>query len=221
MQGWALSLAAALSIGLVGCGGEPVGPDTRQLGAREARPAVDQLVPIPLPRGLPPRTSVQLASVGDDAALAVWVEDGTVLAAGYERGAGWTAPLPLEDIYGVATDVQLASSGRGTALALWRHTVGRIESLRFSRYVQGLGWSEPDVLPGALPRPRVADAVPGLAGPNAPRLQMDALGNAIARWPSGFAPAEVQVARYLADRGWTRPQGEPVAAAPSLPPPAR
>src|SRR5690606_19381360 len=86
----------------------------------------------------------------------------------------------------------------------WQHTVGKIHSLRFSRYEAGTGWSVPDVVPGALPRP------PGQAVP--PQLRMDAAGHAYARWPSGFDENEMQAARFVAGQGWGRVVSEPTSA---------
>ena len=164
---------------------------------------------IPLPR-LPRNTTAQLARLGPDGALAAWVQDDHVVAASYAPGTGWTAPQPLERIYGQSSDPQLASDGRGTAMAIWRHTVGSIESLRYSRFEQATGWSPPDVMPGALPRPRP----PGIdaARQAAPQLRMDADGNAWAEWPSGFDDGELQSARYVVGQGWTRAISEPMTA---------
>ena len=74
----------------------------------------------------------------------------------------------------------------GLAMAVWHHQVGNIHSLRFSRW-DANGWSVPDVLPGALPRPAVAGM---RSGQNAPQLHMDAQGAVLARWPSGFYASE-------------------------------
>lgn len=159
-----------------------------------------------LPRG----TQAQLVRSSADAALAVWVQEGSVVAASYAAGSGWSAPVPLEDIHGEASAAQIASNGKGVALALWRHTVGNIESLRFSRFDATAGWSVPDVMPGALPRPRGEGAA---AAGEAPQLHMDAQGNAFAQWASGFDADEVQTARYTAGQGWARAVSEPAAGA--------
>lgn len=165
--------------------------------------------PIPEPH-LPANTLAQLVRAGDDTALAVWVQDGHVVASSYARATGWTPAQPLEQIYGQASEPQLASNGHGIAMAVWRHTVGSIQSLRFSRFQAGAGWSTPDVLPGALPRPPMA----GPAGAqDLPRLQMDAQGNVVAQWPSGFHAGEVQEARYVEGQGWTRAVSEKTASA--------
>jgi hypothetical protein len=174
----------------------------------------DQGRAIPPPPA-PARAFVQGARSGDDQALAVWVQDGHVAAATWTRAAGWTAPQPLERIYGDSTDPRLASNGKGEAMAVWHHRVGNIHSLRYSRFDAASGWSIPDVLPGALPRPNVG-ARPD--APDAPRLQMDAEGNVVAEWPSGFHANETQQARYTAGQGWTRATSEPVASAPSASP---
>ncbi|MDB5901100.1 MAG: hypothetical protein JWP41_4702 [Ramlibacter sp.] len=162
--------------------------------------------PIPAPP-VPAQALAQTVRAADEAALAVWVQDGHATASFYARGFGWTAPQPLETIHGQASDPQLVSNGQGKAMAVWRHTVGNIQSLRFSHFDADAGWSLPDVLPGALPR---ADA----AGVHdAPRLQMDAQGNVTAQWASGLTPGEVQTSRYIEGRGWSRALSERVASA--------
>ena len=35
---------------------------------------------------------------------------------------------------------QLAANAEGKGLAVWRHTVGSIDSLRFSHFTPGAGW---------------------------------------------------------------------------------
>lgn len=169
---------------------------------------------IPTPP-VPAGTQAQAVRSGDDSALAVWVQDGHVVASSWGRDRGWGPVQPLEEIYGEASDPRIASNGRGTAMAVWRHTVGSIQSLRFSRFEQGAGWSHPDVMPGALPRP---DA--GVGAQDAPRLEMDAAGNVLAEWASGFDAGEVQSARYVDGQGWTRALSTPVASAPGAAPAA-
>ena len=153
---------------------------------------------------------------GDEQAIAAWIADHHVVAATWTP-AGWSAPQPLERIYVDSGDVQLASNGQGRAMAVWHHRVGNIHSLRFSRF-DAQGWSVPDVIPGALPRPEAAGAPPGN---DAPQLQMDAQGNVVAQWPSGFDANETQVARYVEGQGWQGATSEPVASAPSASPPPR
>jgi len=218
----------AAAAGLAGCGErDPAAPDAAVLGgssadapdaAASAAPADDSDLAIPPPT-LPSGGRAGLARTGNGTAVAVWVQDGHVVAASFRRASGWSAPRPLEQIYGHASDARVAANGQGTAMALWRHTVGSVESLRYSRFdASAGGWSPPDVVPGALPRPQ-APAAAGDA--DAPRLEMDAQGNVTARWPSGFDPAEEQVARYRAGEGWSPAGNERLAAAPAASAPAR
>lgn len=172
--------------------------------------------PIPAPPA-PPGARPRMARTAGDAALAVWIADTHVMASTWTRTAGWTLPQPLERIYGESTDVQLAGNGQGQAMAVWQHRVGNIHSLRFSRYGPD-GWSLPDVVPGALPRPDVAGAPPDQG---APQLQMDTQGQVVARWTSGFHANEMQSARYTPGAGWSRAATEAVASAPSASPPPR
>ena len=170
-------------------------------------------------RAIPPppvSAGVQAQAVrsGDESALAVWLHEGRVISSVWTPEGGWSGMRPLEDIYGTASDPQLVSNGRGVAMAVWRHTVGSIQSLRFSRFEQGAGWSRPDVVPGALPRPDVE----ALAD-DGPRLEMDARGNVVAQWPSGFDESQMQTARYVDGQGWSEASSVPLAAAPATSPP--
>jgi hypothetical protein len=211
-----------LGLGLAGCDGQSDasrhtavlgGNGNPSTGAESGTSnAGGPLPPPPAAAG----TQVLTVGTGEDAAVAVWVQDGHVLASTFARPRGWSPAQPLETIYGVATDPQLASNGRGAAIAVWRHTVGSIQSLRFSRFDAASGWSTPDVLPGALPRPKAEGAA-------APQLSIDGDGKVTARWPSGFAANEEQVARYTPGQGWSRavsaplpaPSGSPARPAPS------
>jgi hypothetical protein len=209
-----LALGFAAGLLLAGCDDHPRGADgndTSVLGSAGGQrgPAAPGLTDargreIPQPP-LPPNTSARIAATGEENALAVWVQDGTLTASSYAPTAGWSAPQPLEEMHGDASDPELAANAQGKGLAVWRHTVGAIESLRFSLYTPGAGWSIPDVMPGALPRPR------GAGGPI--ELRLDDAGNATARWPSGFDARQSQQARYTEGQGWSRAVDEPLAAA--------
>lgn len=194
-------LAAALLAGLAACKDAP-SPDTKVMGSHGPAPSVaaDQVPPPPTPPGARAVT----APIAGGQNLAAWVQDGHVRSATYAPATGWSAPQVLEDIFGTSSDLQLAGDGSGTAMAVWRHTVGSIQSLRFSRF-DSAGWSVPDVMPGALPRAEGSQL----------RLEMDAQGHAVARWPSGFDAQESQVARYVPGQGWSKAVSEPVAAAPA------
>ncbi len=184
-----------------GAASAPAGPPAFTDARGEAVPAP------PVAAG----TLTQLARAGDEGAVAVWVRDGQVRAAAFDRARGWSTPQPLEQIRGQATDPQLAANGQGSVMAVWRHTVGSIQSLRYSRFDIATGWSTPDVLPGALPRPHAVR----MPERDAPQLHMDAQGNVTARWPSGFDAAEMQVARYVPGQGWSRAVSERLPPAPS------
>lgn len=205
-------------LALAGCDGRPAHPDhsnnTAVLGSygppgAGATLSDAQGLAIPAPP-VPHGARAQMVRSGDESALAVWVADDQVVATTWTRAGGWSAPQTLEQIYGTSSDPQIASNGRGSAMVVWHHRVGNIHSLRFSRFEAAAGWSPPDVVPGALPKPEVAGEPPGRA---APQLQMDAAGTVVARWPSGFHANEMQSARYLPGQGWTPAATESVASA--------
>lgn len=205
------ALVAALLLA-AGCEDASRDHDTRVLGGASGAAsaagsgpsdALGRALPVP---PAPAGVAAQVAPAGEAEALAVWVQEGRVAASVYAPGTGWSPPQRLEDIRGEASDAQLAANAEGKGLAVWRHTVGSIDSLRFSHFTPGAGWSIPDVMPGALPRPQGA--------PAAIELRMDPAGNAVARWASGFDARELQVARFAEGQGWSRASSEPVAAAP-------
>jgi hypothetical protein len=219
-------LSALAALALAGCGdrpgpasGQPANP-TAVLGGSApdpqapGTPLVDgQGQPIPRPDAAGD-AQPQMVRSGADTALAVWVQDGRVMASAFQRARGWSAAQPLESIHGEASEPRLASNGAGVAMAVWRHTVGNIRSLRYSRFDPAAGWSAPDVLPGALPRPHQ----PAGTGRDAPQLRMDGRGHVIARWPSGFNAAEMQSARFEPGQGWSRAVSERMASTPSASP---
>lgn len=187
------------------------GNHTAVLGSNgQPAPAAGTLPAPPAPRG----TAAQVVQASPGTGLAVWIEGGHVVASAYQSGTGWAPAQPLEQIYGDPSDPQLATDGKGNAMAVWRHTVGSIESLRYSRYDTS-GWSVPDVMPGALPRARNEHDA-------APRLQMEASGQALAEWASGFDPRQKQTARYVPGEGWSRAVtvASAAPASPAPPPPS-
>ena len=194
-------------------GAASAGNHTAVLGSfGNSSPAPVQVDGVPPPPGVPAGATPQIVRSGADAAVAVWLQDGNAVAATFTRAAGWTPAQRMEEIYGEDSDPQVASNGQGTAMAVWRHTVGSIESLRYSRF-DSSGWSVPDVMPGALPQPRTAQNA-------APRLEMDAQGQVVAEWTSGFDAAQTQASRYVPGQGWSRAEANALAsAAPASPSP--
>lgn len=213
----ALLLACALAGALAGCGKNDTVSNTAVLGGYGPAAADaalrGEVSPPPAPRNATP----QLAIVNREHALAVWEEQGQVMATSYSLGRGWETPRPLEDIHGQASNARIAANRDGIAMAVWQHTVGRIDSLRFSRYQPDSGWSQPDVVPGALPRPRQPGKTAGASVQDAaPRIELDERGNASALWLSGFAEGEVQASTYVHGKGWARPVDLPLQAGAGL-----
>lgn len=212
-------LALAIAGALAACGDDAgkgadntavlggYGPNAASVGAHPLTDAHGNAIP---PPPAPASAQPQAVRSEDEEAIAVWVSDQHVVASRWIRATGWTQPQPLERIYGESSQPRVASNGRGLAIAVWQHRVGNIHSLRFSRFDPSGGWSPPDVLPGALPRP-------GGAAADAPQLTMDAEGNVTARWTSGFHASETQFARYSGGR-WSDAASEPVASAPNASP---
>ncbi len=212
------ALAAGLGLGLVARNDSPerlatesgrtvfgAGPAARSVASAPLVDAGGQAIP---PAPSPTGTLPQVARTGPATAVALWERRGRVMGSAFASATGWSAvPQPLEDIHGEASEPRLVGNGHGLAVAVWRHTVGRIESLRFSVFERG-AWSTPDVLPGALPA----------AEPGQPALRLDVspLGHVTATWPSGFAEGQWQAAHFVPGQGWSpAEQGPAIAAAAS------
>lgn len=212
-------LAVAAACALVGCDrgqdAERRASNTAVMGGygppRAGSPQDATGIPAPpAPRG----ARVHVAPADAETALAVWEDQGRVMASRHTRAGGWEQPVPLEDIAGNASNVRLASNSNGVAMAVWQHTVGRIEALRYSRWEDANGWSQPDVMPGAQPRPTQPGKTAGNGVDNAAvQLEVDALGNARAQWRSGFDASEVQASTFVPGEGWSRAIDLPLAAA--------
>jgi len=220
-QAWergVLGTAAALVAALLAACGERSTPSAVTVSAPAAsasKAAATPVAELPIlkdadgqvipPPPVPAGTTAQAALTASGTAWAIWIQEGRTVGARYTRAGGWEAPIPFERIAGIDSDPQLASNGNGTAMAMWRHTVGRIEALRYSHWDAATGWSGPDVLHGALPRSRPPNLPPEQPYPPvAPRLSMDQQGTAHAEWPSGFHEQQMQASAFLPSRGWTQ-----------------
>jgi hypothetical protein len=219
--GVALALAA-LAFALGACDSrderaERRASNTAVLGGFGAPPAatVDPAGQAPAPPA--PRGSKAVVAAGnEETTLALWDEQGRVMASRHTRAGGWEQAVPLEDIAGDASNLRLAGNRNGVAMAIWQHTVGSIESLRYSRWEEATGWTPPDVMPGALPRATQPGKTAGNAvDAAAVELDVDALGNARAQWRSGFDASQLQASTFVPGEGWSRAIDLPVAAAPA------
>jgi hypothetical protein len=225
LGGWWIGTSLLLAAALAACGDRPPPPTVTVAppaagASKSAATQVAELPPlkdadghvIPAPL-VPAGTTAQAALTAPGTAWAIWIQEGRTVGARYTRAGGWEAPIPFERIAGIDSDPQLASNGNGTAMAMWRHTVGRIEALRYSHWDAATGWSGPDVLHGALPRSRPPNLPPEQPYPPvAPRLAMDQQGTAHAEWPSGFNEQQMQASAFLPSRGWTQPEDRPLEA---------
>lgn len=186
----------------------PSASNTAVLGG-SGEPRASAVLPAPpAKRGSRP----QLAHLGPDETIAVWEEGGDILASRYLPISGWQPVDRLEDIAGQSSLPRIGAHPAGHVMVIWQHTVGRIESLRYSRYEDGKGWSAPDVMPGALPRPRQPGKT-AVAEVDLPKIEVDSRGNVRAAWRSGFADGELQVSTFVPGEGWSRPVDVPVASA--------
>jgi hypothetical protein len=220
MERIAIWMAAAALCALAGC--ERNGDSTASgasntavlggYGPPRGSSAVDPVTGLPVPPA-PRQATPHVVRADRDAVLALWEEQGQVMASRWDGGR-WEPAQALEAIAGEASNLRVVGNGNGAAMAVWQHTVGRIDSLRFSAWDSRGGWSPPDVMPGALPRARQpGKTAGGLVQAAAPVLEIDAQGNVRAQWLSGFAQDQVQASTYVPAEGWARPVDLPLQAA--------
>ncbi len=126
-------------------------------------------------------------------AIAVWVREascynevvGRIYAAHFEEDRGWGSKIELST-HQRASEPRVAMSPEGHAIAVWGGVHGGVaEEVAASRYVRGVGWTEPEMLGRGW----------------SPVIDMDSAGNAAVMWEGG----DIYVSRYVADGGgWTR-----------------
>ncbi|MBL0226644.1 MAG: hypothetical protein IPQ16_14045 [Geobacteraceae bacterium] len=120
-----------------------------------------------------------------------------VVQATYLPATSWQAAALIEnDNHGDAGAPQVAMDTQGNATAVWEQSDGERYSIWAARYSPATGWGTPEVIE---PDPT--------QNARAPRVAMDAQGNAIAVWPhfDGIR-YNIWANRYTAGGGW----GEPV-----------
>src|SRR5206468_3983451 len=93
--------------------------------------AQGRIIPAPAaPAGARP----QMVRSGDEQALAAWIADEHAVVSKWTPATQWTAPQPLERIYGESSNVQLASNGAGRARLASRWGQRRTHHLRPARH---------------------------------------------------------------------------------------
>jgi hypothetical protein len=114
---------------------------------------------------------------------------GTLYAARFVQGQGWQAPDPLWSS-AVRIPLFVAADEAGGAMAVWVELVAAFPetSVYASRYVPGQGW-------------QTADLVSDAGYPDDPVVDVDADGNALVAWRTGF-DKNVSARRYIVGAGW-------------------
>ena len=222
------ALVAAPSLSAFPGGGALVVVPGPELYALALDPQRGWLAPETLGRGEASQT-VAVASA-EDAAVAVWLEEGALRARRYTPQGGWADPERLAEA--PAQEPRLTMNERGEALLVWR---GLGDSLWLRTMSAGGAWSRPvEVAP---PGAREPHAVLGPGGhallvwieggavrarrtnrrgqwssvralsygeqASAPRAAVDRLGRALVVWIEGEGTKRELYARdYLPLRGW-------------------
>lgn len=106
---------------------------------------------------------------------------------------GWSGPTLLRlETEGEVFEPQIAMNDRGDAMVVWQHSSDQRNTVWACRHVAGIGWQ----LPGLASLEGVSDA-------SAPRVAMDASGNAMVVWrQSDGVSTSIWVNLYDIQRGW-------------------
>jgi len=149
-------------------------------------------------------------------AIVVWqqaVRDGGTDVIGrfwanrYTPDGGWDTAEPIETSMTdrmAAQYLQLAVGGNGNAIAVWQQQDARISSIiRANHYTPNDGWGVAERID------RIDNDLFPFRG--APKIAMDANGNALAVWPQeedfyGFGSSNNWVNRYTPGSGWDEAQ---------------
>jgi hypothetical protein len=142
-------------------------------------------------------------------AVAVWDQyDGlryNIYANHYETGSGWGTAELLEDIDdGYAESPSVVMDSEGNAIAVWRQWEGARANALANRYVEGVGWGEPEHLE-SYDDGNIRDV----------RVSVNSDGAAFAIWNQyGMGYDDVWSNRYIPGTGWGDPA--PVETSPGL-----
>jgi len=94
----------------------------------------------------------------------------TIYAAYYHAGAGWQAPVAIDQPYDYSYYPVVAMNGAGDAMVVWQVWTGSYYVVFANRYVPGTGWG-------------TAQAISSTTNYSyAPTVAVDGTGNAIATW---------------------------------------
>ena len=138
-----------------------------------------------------------IAVDGRGCAIAVWRRTGDrrcgIWVNRYVPRQGWSGPGPLvfEEV-GEVFDPRIAMNERGDAMVVWQHSSAERNTVWTCRHAVGTGWAPPVL----ATHHSVSDAC-------APRVAMDALGNAMVVWRQfDGASTSIWANLHELDRGW-------------------
>lgn len=97
--------------------------------------------PVAVSTGTGSCDALQMAGNGESA-IAVWMQNSTVIANRYVSGQGWGTPVTLSGVLSAGGRPQIAVDASGDAIVVWPEN----GSVWFSRYLSGQGWGAPATL---------------------------------------------------------------------------
>ena len=132
-------------------------------------------------------------------ATAVWSQDdgnfSSLYSARFSAGAGWSAPVLVENATGDVQEPHVATDGTGASFAVWSQFDGTRYNIWTARHAPGAGWSAPSVL-------EREDSGWALT----PKVAASQGGDAVAVWhQSDGARNNIWAARYQRGLGWGVP----------------
>jgi len=140
-----------------------------------------------------------LAVDAEDNAIAVWKEQGVIVARRFTPGVGWENAVSLSVVeLGYAHDPQLGMDAAGNAFAVWQqgYSLGTSFMIVAARFEKARGWVSRETISNQT---RLGDDAAS------PRIAFDASGNAVAVWDKfdGAVDRTVIAANtYAAGAGW-------------------
>ena len=117
-----------------------------------------------------PKTHPKVATSSNGTAIAVWVDNGNIMASNYNGGSWSGSEISIESLGGTLVDPHLAMDSSGNGVVVWYESSSI--NVYLNRYISGSGWQTEQIISDQTSNAWVGHAM----------VEIDGSGTAIATW---------------------------------------